>query len=344
MIAAEKADARLEFTYDYMGRRVEKKVYTGSTGNWTLSKHLKFVYNKYKLIEELDGTNSDAILRKYIWSGETPLSVYDVGNTATYYYLHDDNKNVGQLIDSSSNIVSKYEYSPFGKQTVASGSYTGNPFRFSSEYYDSETGLVYYNYRYYSPESGRWTKRDNIEEDGGYNLYGMLDNNTVNRIDYLGFGPGNVKCKSKKQKSDSGWVFAGYYPSSDFASAGTTGGGMSRGVGIIYKRTIKENYSCTCTCPKGTTTKVRTKEYTYTSSYSPSGGVEWAGIPGTWPPLSLSDAAGAIVTGTMTSGIIRSPDDKKRVKNHVKNNPPSNSQKGSLVSDSGIPTRFCLWI
>jgi RHS repeat-associated protein len=33
------------------------------------------------------------------------------------------------------------------------------PFRFSSEYLDSETNLVYYNYRYYSPELGRWLKR-----------------------------------------------------------------------------------------------------------------------------------------------------------------------------------------
>jgi len=38
----------------------------------------------------------------------------------------------------------------------------GCSFKFSSEYLDSETGLVYYNYRYYSPELGRWTKRDPI--------------------------------------------------------------------------------------------------------------------------------------------------------------------------------------
>ena len=37
-----------------------------------------------------------------------------------------------------------------------------------------ETGLVYYNYRYYSPELGRWTKRDPIEEDGELNLYNCI--------------------------------------------------------------------------------------------------------------------------------------------------------------------------
>ena len=179
---------KLEFKYDYMGRRVEKKVYTGSsTTSWALSADLKFVYDGYKLIEVLDGQNSDAILQKFLWSGDELLSVYDTAASATYYYFADANKNIGQLMDSSGNIVAKYEYSPFGVQTLATGTYAStNPFRFSSEYYDSETQLVYYNYRYYSPLLGRWLSRDPIEEDGGYNLYGFIDNNPVDYWDYLG--------------------------------------------------------------------------------------------------------------------------------------------------------------
>ena len=60
-----------------------------------------------------------------------------------------------------------------------------NPFRFSSEYYDDETGLVYYNYRYYNPTLGRWIKRDPIEERGSQNLYSIAHNNLVNAIDIL---------------------------------------------------------------------------------------------------------------------------------------------------------------
>ena len=101
--------------------------------------------------------------------------------------MGDTNKNVGQLLGSSGSIVAKYEYSPFGKITSSSGTYANdNPFRFSSEYADNETGLDYYNYRYYSAELGRWLKRDRIEEDGGYNLYGMVENHPVGGWDLLG--------------------------------------------------------------------------------------------------------------------------------------------------------------
>jgi RHS repeat-associated protein len=59
-------------------------------------------------------------------------------------------------------------------------------FRFSSEYFDSETSLVYYNFRYYFPELGRWLSRDPIKEEGGYNLYAMVRNDAANMIDILG--------------------------------------------------------------------------------------------------------------------------------------------------------------
>jgi RHS repeat-associated protein len=102
------------------------------------------------------------------------------------------------LIDNSGNIVAKYEYSPFGKQTVASGTYADNPFRFSTEYFDTETGLVYFIERYYIPELGRWSKRDSIGFLGGYNLYEMLMNDSINKWDYLGFSAPNKYCDKYK--------------------------------------------------------------------------------------------------------------------------------------------------
>ena len=56
--------------------------------------------------------------------------------------------------------TAEYAYSPYGTLAKSSGSDADEcSFKFSSEYLDSETNLVYCNYRYYSPELGRWTKR-----------------------------------------------------------------------------------------------------------------------------------------------------------------------------------------
>ena len=54
-----------------------------------------------------------------------------------------------------------------------------NPFRFSSEFYDSELDLVYYNFRHYSPALGRFLSRDPIEERGGLNLYAAYYNSPI---------------------------------------------------------------------------------------------------------------------------------------------------------------------
>ena len=61
-----------------------------------------------------------------------------------------------------------------------------NSFRYSSQYVDVETGLVYQGYRYYAPQFGRWINRDPIGERGGRNLYAMLANDSVGNVDALG--------------------------------------------------------------------------------------------------------------------------------------------------------------
>ena len=57
---------------------------------------------------------------------------------------------------------------------------------------------MYYNYRYYSPDLGRWLSRDPIEEEGGYNLYGFIDNNPADYWDELGL----EKCDCDKKNED----------------------------------------------------------------------------------------------------------------------------------------------
>ena len=49
------------------------------------------------------------------------------------------------LLDQVGNRVAEYVYGPFGQLLSAEGELAEvNPFRFSSEFHDDETGLVYY--------------------------------------------------------------------------------------------------------------------------------------------------------------------------------------------------------
>ena len=97
------------------------------------------------------------------------------------YFLHDANKNVMQRTDAEGNLTEKYEYAPFGGNTGEARAGVG----FSSEAFDAATDLSYYNYRYYAPGLGRWTKRDPIE-DVADNKYMFIGNNMYVFFDQLG--------------------------------------------------------------------------------------------------------------------------------------------------------------
>jgi RHS repeat-associated protein len=83
--------------------------------------------------------------------------------------------------------VARYEYSAYGELLRANGPLaTANPFRWSTKFWDQESGLIYYGVRYFSSVSGRWISRDPIAEEGGINLYAFIHNNAINGLDAIG--------------------------------------------------------------------------------------------------------------------------------------------------------------
>ncbi|MBV6501892.1 MAG: hypothetical protein CJBNEKGG_04433 [Prosthecobacter sp.] len=111
----------------------------------------------------------------------------------SYWATSDLNGNVIGLSAVSTVRHALYEYNAFGSPVrVNEPEPELNPMRFSSKYTDVETNWLYYGFRYYSPELGRWLSRDPIEENGGINLYGMVGNDSVNHFDVLGMGKGKI--------------------------------------------------------------------------------------------------------------------------------------------------------
>jgi RHS repeat-associated protein len=233
-IVATEGTKRLEFKYDYIGRRVSKQVWTRTGGAWVEENKIAFVYDGWNLISEISNLPAQIESSKnYVWGLDLSLSTQGAGGvggllahthtdssgTQTFHYTYDLNGNVSEVLDGSGAIAAHYEYGPFGemlreayKSLEVRRSLGEGGFEFSTKYHDSETGLLYYGYRYYDPTAGRWLNRDPIEESGGVNLYGFVGNDGVNRWDLLGWasskpssvGPQHIEdgCASKWTKSD----------------------------------------------------------------------------------------------------------------------------------------------
>ena len=205
LVKAVNGTTRLEFIYDALSRRVAKKLYQGNT----LSKHERYVYDGMKLLASYNAKSSFAKINTFLWQpfgADVPL-IMTCGSTI-YGYLVDANKNVLGLFNPSQSRVATYLYGPSGQIISSSGTIAANnPIRFSSEQFDADLGLVYYNYRYYSPELGRWLSKDPIGEEGGLNLYLMCGNSVVNVWDKWGFIlyaiDGTLHSKEKEEEDKS---------------------------------------------------------------------------------------------------------------------------------------------
>jgi RHS repeat-associated protein len=124
------------------------------------------------------------------------LVVYDAVH-GTHFPAFDGNGNVTALVRTDGTLAAQYEFRPFGEILRATGPMAmANPFRFSTKYQDDETGLLYYGFRYYDSSTGRWPNRDPLQEKGGGNLYGFINNNAIGNFDPDGREIGSIcpKC------------------------------------------------------------------------------------------------------------------------------------------------------
>ena len=183
----QSGDTVITMSFDRMGRRVEMR--TQSADSNLLQ---RFVYDNYLCVQQLR-TPSNILYHSYIWDPTEPIAtrplifIPSIGEVA--YYFHDGNKNVSDLVPSSGAPI-HYAYTPFGTPTASAPS--ENPFGFSSEFYDEQLALVYYNYRHYNPRMGRWNSRDPISAiEKMVEECLFLENAPLSSTDVLGlFGDG----------------------------------------------------------------------------------------------------------------------------------------------------------
>ena len=178
-----------------------------------------FFYDDWNLIEEriayADGTTSTV---KYYWGKDLSGSLQGAGGVGGLLYLtvdgviyipcYDNNGNITKYVDANGNVVTSYTYDAFGKLIAKSGALADFfRHRFSTKYFDVESGLFYYGYRFYNPILMRWLNRDPIEEKGGVNLYGFCGNNPIYNIDLIGKKVVVIK-HLPGTKPESNWTYA----------------------------------------------------------------------------------------------------------------------------------------
>ena len=193
-------------TFDGEGRRLIREVKSGGS----TTKKEAIIYDGWNPIAVYNINGSVSLKTTYVWGrdlagegqgaggvgGLLTAKEHSGGYAGRYFFTYDANGNVSQILEDNNTttppIKGGYAYDPFGNLTnTVSGYMAENPFRFSTKYWDKETGLYYYGYRFYEPQHGMWLSRDPLGEAGGFNLYAFVQNDPINNVDYLGMAPLN---------------------------------------------------------------------------------------------------------------------------------------------------------
>jgi len=78
------------------------------------------------------------------------------------------------MVDSSQGLAASYRYDPFGNTISSSGPTAAtNVYRFSSKENHVNSGMYYYEYRFYDPNLQRWISGDQVEELGFKRILGF---------------------------------------------------------------------------------------------------------------------------------------------------------------------------
>ena len=182
------------FAYDSDGKRVKK-----TSGNT----ETKYYYNGSTLSGLVRTTTGNTGTTKttvqFVYDAEGKPFLLRLNGKTDYFYLYNGLGDVTGLVDSSNQVVVRYQYNSWGKVTSTQDTSgvslaTLNPFCYCKYVYDPETGLYCLGSRYYDPEVGRFVNADDTDvifakpqELYHKNLYVYCYNNPVVRRDIQGY-------------------------------------------------------------------------------------------------------------------------------------------------------------
>lgn len=187
---------RVDYKYDYQGKMTERTVHSDYSGDsYQTTNTTVFLWDGYNPIAEIIDnvtTNfftygADLFGTLQGAGGVGGLLMVTLDSATNYFVAMDGNGNVMGLVSATDGSVdAEYSYSPFGELLQATGPQAGNNhFRYSTRYYDRETGLIMFPARPYLPPLGRFLACDPMGE-WDKNRYAFAKNNPITTIDPFG--------------------------------------------------------------------------------------------------------------------------------------------------------------
>jgi RHS repeat-associated protein len=215
LVRVEKENGEVvEFKYDVLGRRIEKKLIASNHTETT-----RYYYDGWQVIEERDG--EDRLKAQYVYSGlDRPVEMrkYKEQGERSYFFHQNSIGSVYFITDEEGKIVEKVEYDPYGEPrfliptgdqgnpyNLSETSTIGNAYLFQGREYDYETSLYNFRMRYYDPELCRFISPDPEGYKDSVNLYQSFNQNPVNFTDPYGlqFRAGDTPYLTKKEEEEA---------------------------------------------------------------------------------------------------------------------------------------------
>ena len=169
-----------QYVYDYQGNRIEKKIYS----NGTLQKTVYSPNDGYETVKL--ASNGATLNTTYYQVNDEQVAKKNPDGTKNYY-LTDNLGSTNVLTNQTGAVIETTKYYPYG-QVRAGG--TSSKFLYTGQENDPETGLDYYNSRYYDAHLQRFIQPDsvlpNVYDPQQLNRYSYVRNNPVTYNDPSG--------------------------------------------------------------------------------------------------------------------------------------------------------------
>jgi RHS repeat-associated protein len=136
------------YSYDYEGQRVIKRQLNAQGAELSKTVYIGTIYEE---------SGSEVI--KYIHAGGQRVAMKSSLNGVQYFH-QDHLGSTNQISNTSGAVVRTQTYFPYGNMQGTSGS-KDNPHKFTGQILDSDSGLYYYNARYYDPTLCTFVTPDN---------------------------------------------------------------------------------------------------------------------------------------------------------------------------------------